>query len=916
MSIEDVLLALRAADEGAIDREALSRILSIIDTWDRGGLHRSAGELLTREFRVDPSRVRRWEGEITGRSRRRIGRYQLRRKIGQGGMGVVFEARDPNLGRPVALKLLSSDRLDSPESIQRFLREAKSAGSFNHPNIVHAYDAGIDGDLPFLVMEYVDGENLYQVLKRRGALPVDEVIDWTIQAAKALDVLQRQRWVHGDVKPSNFILTRRGSVKLADLGLCGPPGRPRAGVSPHGTPPYIAPEVLAADFIDHRADLYSLGATAYHLLVGRPPRLARSIEALRAEIEDPIRPASELRAEIPPALDALLLQLLENDPQARPPGGRAVVQELRRLERATESEGGGALSPPSTEDGAGSSRRWAVVAAVILLGVLIGILAGPGETPPLTSPTGETTPPDPIEESTGPEEALEARWQELLSTEPRDYPALHRWLDERDAADPSIVEWRSEVARLLEAEAAPIWREIERAARAALREGRLESALLLLDRLPARLAAGSFRLAREELVAAVMQARRERRAVALLRIESAPDARRAVRILAEGAQLEPADRRWLCEQLLAAPAVGEMLRALEEERRSAAAERLDRRMVLAAAIESGVLPPAELRAPSPEDLLRELALAWAATLPLTPEDSRSLLERLLAIDALADADARLLEQLLPRGATQPAATREIEAARHARELRAALEALDRDGAERAWGLLSAPEWIATAAARAVLRTAAEDRSRLRRAAFLHSDAFIAEVEGGWSGPVTFRWLPSHPRFDEEWRRIGRFTAEGEGLLAADRGDWHPLELAIPFRPGFRWSAPFAPPEGEWVLAIGHGRTALLVTGSGAAGDVRVQVGDPEESLNELRRGGGIDGSLPRDPAGRGLLLELHAGVGRWSLRGADPFPVEESPFPRWIALSLPPGGWIGPIQVVGEVVEPWLEARIEAAPRD
>ena len=85
----------------------------------------------TREFRVDPSRVRRWEGEITGRSRRRIGRYQLRRKIGQGGMGVVFEARDPNLGRPVALKLLSSDRLDSPESIQRFLREAKSTGSFS-----------------------------------------------------------------------------------------------------------------------------------------------------------------------------------------------------------------------------------------------------------------------------------------------------------------------------------------------------------------------------------------------------------------------------------------------------------------------------------------------------------------------------------------------------------------------------------------------------------------------------------------------------------------------------------------------------------------------------------------------------------------------------------------------------------------
>ncbi|MFQ5654379.1 MAG: protein kinase, partial [Planctomycetota bacterium] len=278
MDLTDIVLALRAVDEGDLDRGDLSQLLSTLESWERGGLRASCAELLTREFRIDAQRVRRWESEIAGRPSRRVGKYLLRRRVGQGGMGVVFEAEHPNLSRPVALKILSPSQGRDPAAIQRFLREVKSAGRFNHPHIVHAYDAGIDGDVPYLVMEFVDGENLFQVLVRGGPIPFSSAIMWMRQATLALSVLEGKRWVHGDGKPSNWILAPGGILKLADLGLCGPPGKPRRDTHVRGTPPYIAPEQRRGrDPIDTRADLYSLGATFYHLLTGRPPHEARTV---------------------------------------------------------------------------------------------------------------------------------------------------------------------------------------------------------------------------------------------------------------------------------------------------------------------------------------------------------------------------------------------------------------------------------------------------------------------------------------------------------------------------------------------------------------------------------------------------------------------------------------------------------------
>jgi serine/threonine protein kinase len=208
----------------------------------------------------------------------RLGPYEILKLLGRGGMGAVYMAQHTRLKRPVALKVLTKDRTADPRAVARFEREMEAVGRLNHPHIVQAHDACEIAGTTVLVMEYVDGLDLAQVAEQVGALRAADACELVRQAALGLQYAHEQGLVHRDVKPSNLMLSREGTVKLLDLGLAlldaGQPqsGERTAAGTALGTADYISPEQVSdCHAVDIRSDIYSLGCTLYKLLTGRAP---------------------------------------------------------------------------------------------------------------------------------------------------------------------------------------------------------------------------------------------------------------------------------------------------------------------------------------------------------------------------------------------------------------------------------------------------------------------------------------------------------------------------------------------------------------------------------------------------------------------------------------------------------------------
>ena len=211
-----------------------------------------------------------------------LGQYEILDLLGEGGMGQVFKARHRRLDRIDALKRIHPNRLEAPDALRRFLREAKAAARLAHPNIVTIYDSGEVDGVHFLAMEYVPGVDLSATVKKQGPLPIGEACEYIRQAALGLQHAHSRGLVHRDVKPHNLLLTAdRAQVKILDMGLArlhtaedekeSASELTRPGVF-MGTPDYMAPEqAIDSHTVDIRADVYSLGCTLYYLLAGRPP---------------------------------------------------------------------------------------------------------------------------------------------------------------------------------------------------------------------------------------------------------------------------------------------------------------------------------------------------------------------------------------------------------------------------------------------------------------------------------------------------------------------------------------------------------------------------------------------------------------------------------------------------------------------
>jgi tRNA A-37 threonylcarbamoyl transferase component Bud32 len=289
-------------------------------------------------------------------------RYRILRELGRGGMGVVYQARQTVMDRQVVIKVINKALLDQPGALERFQREVRAAAKLSHPNIVTAYDAEQAGELHMLVMEFVPGQSLAEVLQKKGPLPVPQACSFIRQAALGLQHALERGMVHRDIKPQNLMLTPKVQVKILDFGLAKLASERGAGAgltaanAYMGTPDYSAPEQATdARKADIRADIYSLGCTLYCLLAGRPPfHEETDVKTILAHLQKEPPPLADLRSDVPAGLGAVVARMLAKDPGERYQKPVEVAQALLPFAKA------GANLAPAAPSLASATRKTAV----------------------------------------------------------------------------------------------------------------------------------------------------------------------------------------------------------------------------------------------------------------------------------------------------------------------------------------------------------------------------------------------------------------------------------------------------------------------------------------------------------------------------------------------------------------------------
>ena len=275
-----------------------------------------------------------------------IGNYRILETLGQGGMGVVLKAQHMRMDRLVAIKVLRSNAMQSPVAIKRFQQEVRAAARLSHPNIVTAFDADEVNGVHFLVMEYVNGRSLSDLLVERGKLSFKDALDYVLQTARGLEYAHSEGVIHRDIKPGNLLLDKRGTVKILDMGLASMhevAGAESSGMQAGeyvtmenqllGTYDYMPPEQAEdARSVDCRADIYALGCTMFRLLTGRTPyRGETTIKKILAHRDQPIPSIRELRPDVPIELDKLFQRMVAKRPTERYASMTEVIRQLEAM---------------------------------------------------------------------------------------------------------------------------------------------------------------------------------------------------------------------------------------------------------------------------------------------------------------------------------------------------------------------------------------------------------------------------------------------------------------------------------------------------------------------------------------------------------------------------------------------------------
>ena len=364
-SVEELLQLVRKS--GMIEDEKLNSYLARRQA-GRGlpGDPRDAADAMVADglitnFQAEQFLLGKWRGFT-------IGKYKLLERVGVGGMGQVFLCEHRHMKRRVAIKVLPPAKAEQPAALGRFYREARAAGSLDHPNIVRTHDIDQDGNLHFIVMEYVDGSNLLDIVKKGGAMEVGRAAFYMKQIAHSLDFAFENGIIHRDVKPGNILIDRHGTAKILDMGLARFYKDQTDLLTVKyddkivlGTADYVAPEQVAnSHAVDVRADIYALGASFYFLLAGHPPfpsgTVSQKLLWHRTKEPTPIR---QIRPEVSEAVAAVVAKMMAKDPAKRYQTPAEVAAALAPFAPATAPAPDAAemptLSPAAQEAGSAES---------------------------------------------------------------------------------------------------------------------------------------------------------------------------------------------------------------------------------------------------------------------------------------------------------------------------------------------------------------------------------------------------------------------------------------------------------------------------------------------------------------------------------------------------------------------------------
>ncbi len=304
---------------------------------ERDENRRSLAQILVEQGSVTQRQISRLKKVIEETRRQQIPGYEILAKIGSGAMATVFKARQVSLDRIVAIKVLPQRFSENPQYVERFYKEGKAAAKLNHPNIVQAIDVGEAGGYHHFVMEYVEGHTIYDELAKGKVFSESEALDIIIQVARALEHAHNQGLIHRDVKPKNIMITKDGTVKLADMGLARAVSDAQAAQAEagraFGTPYYISPEQIRGELdIDFRADIYSLGATLYNMLTGRVPFEGETPAAvMHKHLTEPLTPPDHVKPDLSSGIGEVVEVMMAKNPSRRYASTRDLLLDLEAI---------------------------------------------------------------------------------------------------------------------------------------------------------------------------------------------------------------------------------------------------------------------------------------------------------------------------------------------------------------------------------------------------------------------------------------------------------------------------------------------------------------------------------------------------------------------------------------------------------
>ena len=287
-------------------------------------------------------------------------RYQLISLVGGGGMAQVYKARDNVLGRVVAVKILREQYANDAQFVARFKREAQAAANLAHPNIVNVYDVGQDGNVYYIIMEFISGESLKELITRSAPLPTDSAVSIAAQILAGLEYAHRSGLIHRDIKPQNVVITREGSVKVTDFGIAksvSDLGLTEAGMA-LGTAHYFSPEQAKGERVVPQSDIYAVGVSLYEMLTGHIPFESDTAVGLAYKhISEMPRPPSQQNPNVPARLDTIVMKALAKEPAQRYNSAADMEKALRNLQVSGQQATAAIPIPAARPNVTGASAR-------------------------------------------------------------------------------------------------------------------------------------------------------------------------------------------------------------------------------------------------------------------------------------------------------------------------------------------------------------------------------------------------------------------------------------------------------------------------------------------------------------------------------------------------------------------------------